>query len=127
MKNIWKNVIFLIAFGIVMFMVYFMSGCEQPKGPPLETECNYSIPITLTVVEYEYPKELAAQWEFYSKQKLPDNAGIEGFATHNTRTDIHTLHILKIRGQKDSRRIETLGHELLHSFCGDWHPPYPGT
>ncbi len=123
-NKIMMAVVMILAFSAFLLL----ASCEQPKGgPPLETECNYSTPITLTVVEYDDEKELAAQWEYYKKMKLPEGAKLEGFETINTRTGLHTLHVLKIRGQKDTRRIETLGHELMHSFCGAWHPPYPGT
>jgi hypothetical protein len=127
-NKVMMSVVIILVFGAILLISSSMTGCEpKTQGPPLETECTWSTPTTLTVVEYDSTKELATQWEFYKQQKLPDNAQLEGFATYNTRTQIHTLHILKIRGQKDSRRIETLGHELMHSFCGDWHPPYPGT
>jgi hypothetical protein len=98
-----------------------MVGCEQPVGPPLETECKYDETISLNVVELD-ERTMHEKWEYYNRAKLPDGARVEGFAIYNKTTKIHTLFILKIRGQKDSRRIETLGHELMHSFCGDWHP-----
>ena len=99
-----------------------MVGCEQPVGPPLETECKFNTPISLMVIEYDTQAELDAKWEYYNRTQLPDSAHAEGFATYNLVTQQHVLHVLKIRGQNDSRRIETLGHELMHSFCGDWHP-----
>ena len=114
---------FIGALGLALLIfAVFLAGCE-PKvhGPELETECKFSDSISLSVVELE-EREMREKWEYYNRQKLPDGAKVEGFAIHNKTTGLHTLFILKIRGQNDSRRIETLGHELLHSFCGDWHP-----
>jgi len=122
------GLVIALVFVAALWLSSALTGCEpKSEGPPLTSECNYSTPITLTVIEYETERELASQWEYYKQMKLPDGGRIEGFATYNTRTQLHTLHVLKIRGQKDSRRIETIGHELMHSFCGDWHPPVPGT
>lgn len=105
----------------VILLTVFLASCEQPKGPPLETECKFSDPISLNVVELD-ERQMREKWEYYNRQKLPAEAKVEGFAIYNKSTGLHTLFILKIRGQNDSRRIETLGHELMHSFCGDWHP-----
>ncbi len=127
-NKIMMSVVIVIMFVAILWISSALTGCEpQQAGPPLETECDYSTPITLTVVEYDSEKEIVAQWEYYKKIKMPEGAKLEGFETINTRTGLHTLHVLKIRGQKDTRRIETLGHELMHSFCGAWHPSYPGT
>lgn len=113
---------------ILMFFLLFgafgaLTGCEpKTHGPPLETECKYSTPIKLSVVEYESQDELNRKWEYYNQAKLPVGANASGFAIYNLVTETHTLHVLKVRGQNDDYRIETLGHELMHSFCGDWHP-----
>lgn len=127
-RKLMLSAIIILVFVAILMVSSALTGCEQKQvGPPLETECDYSTPITLTVVEYDDERELVAQWEYFKKMKLPANSKLEGFETINTRTGLHTLHVLKIRGQRDTRRIETLGHELMHSFCGKWHPPYPGT
>lgn len=120
--KILMGVIMVIMFFLILAISGALTGCEpKTQGPPLETECKFSDPISLNVVELE-EREMRQKWEYYNRQKLPDNAKVEGFAIYNKVTGLHTLFILKIRGQTDSRRIETLGHELMHSFCGDWHP-----
>jgi hypothetical protein len=102
-----------------MFMLY---ACEQKTyGPPLLTECTFNTPLSVNIVELD-EKEMREKWEYYNRTKLPEGAKAEGFAIYNKATGLHTLFVLKIRGQGDSRRIETIGHELMHSFCGDWHP-----
>ncbi len=120
--KILMSVIMVIMFVLILAVSGALSGCEPKQGPPLETECKYNTPISLMVVEYDTQAEMNKAWEFYTRQKLPEKANAEGFATYNRAVQIHTLHVLKIRGQADSRRIETIGHELMHSFCGDWHP-----
>lgn len=101
----------------------FIVGCEKASGPPLATECKWEEPIALNVVVYSTEGELRRYWELVNPgQNLPQGAEVKGLATYNTRTKIHTLHLMPIRGQNDHDRIETLGHELMHSFCGDWHP-----
>jgi len=106
---------------VLVAIVLLLLGCEKASGPPLLTECKFDTPISVMVVELE-PLAMAEKWEYYNRAKLPDGAEVKGFAIYNMVTQVHTLYILKIRGQKDSYRIETLGHELMHSFCGDWHP-----
>lgn len=106
----------------VITLSLFLASCEQPVGPPLETECKYSTPVSVYVVEYDTQSAIDDKWEYYNRTDLPEGAHAKGFATYNLVTQVHTLHVLKIRGQNDHDRIETLGHELMHSFCGDWHP-----
>lgn len=120
--KVMMALIMVIMFVMILMVSSALTGCEpKTQGPPLETECKFSDPISLNVVELD-ERQMREKWEYYNRQKLPDNARVEGFAIYNTVTGLHTLFILKIRGQTDSRRIETLGHELMHSFCGDWHP-----
>lgn len=111
------------AIGLALFIFAgFLVGCEKASGPPLLTECTFDTPLTVSVVEYATEDELANRWEYYNQMQLPEGAIPKGFATYNLVTRIHTLHVLKIRGQQDRDRIHTIGHELMHSFCGDWHP-----
>jgi hypothetical protein len=124
MKHMTKfdHAIGILGLALLVF-AGFLAGCE-PKvgGPELLTQCTFETPLTVSVIEYATEKELADKWEYYNRTKLPEGAEAKGFATYNLVTKTHTLHILKIRGQTDSDRIETLGHELMHSFCGAWHP-----
>lgn len=100
----------------------FLVGCEpKTHGPELETQCKFETPLSVNVVVLD-DKTMRNKWEYYNQQKLPENVSPDGFAIYNKTTGLHTLFILEIRGQNDHYRIETLGHELMHSFCGDWHP-----
>lgn len=125
MKFDLREIMMVVIIILVAMFLLVMGGCEKVTGPPLETECKYDTPISLMVIEYDTQPQINAAWEFYTRDKLPKASNIGGFATYNRAVQIHTLHVLKIRGQKDSHRIETLGHELMHSFCGDWHPRHP--
>ena len=111
------------ALGVALLIfAAFLAGCDpKPQGPPLLTECTFNTPLTVNIVELN-EKEMREKWEYYNRTKLPEGAEAEGFAIYNKATGLHTLFVLEIRGQNDSRRIETIGHELMHSFCGDWHP-----
>lgn len=107
---------------IAFFAILLLSSCEPGVGPKLTSECDYSTPITLNVVEHETEASLKDDYENILPWMKIENYTIGGFATKNLVTNTHTLHILKIRGQEDHERIEVLGHELMHSFCGEWHP-----
>jgi len=32
------------------------------------------------------------------------------------------VHVMRVRGQNDTDRKRTLGHEILHCVHGEWHP-----
>lgn len=119
--KVLTGVIMVIMFFLILAVFGALTGCEPRQGPPLETECRFSNPISVNVVELD-ERQMREKWEYYNRQKLPEGAIVKGFAIHNKATGLHTLFILKIRGQNDHDRIETIGHELMHSFCGDWHP-----
>ena len=116
------KIIMAIAIVIVAVFLLMIGGCEKISGPPLATECKFTTPVSVMVYEFDQP-EMDTKWEYYNKSKLPPQVHPKGFATYNLLTRQHVLYILKIRGQNDHDRIETIGHELMHSFCGDWHPP----
>ena len=108
----------------ILLFSFSVASCEnrsESAGPQLLTECNFESPITLSVVEYNTQEELIDYWSKISQNPIPSDSLFEGFSTLNTRTNQYTLHILRIRGQDDSRRMEVLGHELMHGFCGDFH------
>lgn len=110
---------------VLLGFAAFLGGCDPSvtQGPPLETECKFDQPVALNVVVYPTEDALRKYWNsLHPGQELPAGATVKGLATYNTRTKIHTLHVMPIRGQNDHDRIETLGHEMMHSFCGDWHP-----
>lgn len=109
---------------ILLGVVLALASCEgKQAGPPLLSECNYSEPILLKVVEYDNESDLKAYYEKFLPDMRKEDYKILGFATHSLKSNIHTLHVMKVRGQTDHERIETLGHELMHSFCNEWHSP----
>ena len=93
-----------MALGIMLWLT-LLAGCEPSHGPELENDCN----------------TILAESDMTREDKM------QGFATYRPRLQLHTLHVLKIRGQNDHDRIETIGHELMHSYCGDWHPRHSGS
>jgi hypothetical protein len=111
------------ATGLALFIfALVLTGCEpKPQGPPLLTECKFETPLNVNIIVLD-DKAMREKWEYYNRTKLPEGAEVKGFAIHNKATGLHTLFVLEIRGQADHDRIETIGHELMHSFCGDWHP-----
>lgn len=73
-------------------------------------ECLQGEPVMVQVAVYPGSR----------KVKHPTLGDLGGFATYNTRTKVHTLHIPQITHITD-KDIKTLGHELIHAFCLDWH------
>jgi hypothetical protein len=120
---LYRNKVTILVWSLTAaFALFMLYACEQKTyGPPLETQCKFETPLSVNVVVLD-DKTMREKWEYYNRQELPDGAKVEGFAIYNKVTGLHTLFVLEIRGQGDSRRIETIGHELMHSFCGDWHP-----
>lgn len=120
---LYRNKVSLFVWSLTAaFALFMLYACEnKTQGPPLETECKFSEPVSVNVVVLD-EKTMREKWEYYNRTTLPPNVSPDGFAIYNKATGLHTLFILEIRGQTDHYRIETLGHELMHSFCGDWHP-----
>jgi type IV pilus biogenesis protein CpaD/CtpE len=121
MNNL-KKFLYWLSLCVVLLAILILSSCEPSKGPKLTSECNYSTTISINVIEYDNEATMKSYYEKLKPEMKKQKYALKGFATKNTRTEVHTLHILAIRGQNDSDRIETLGHELMHSFCGEWHP-----
>lgn len=42
-------------------------------------------------------------------------------AFHYMKDGVSQIHMMRIRHQFDKPRMETLGHEVLHGLCGNWH------
>lgn len=131
MEKITKTIFFLITLG-VFFWLLFLAGCEPTGGPELLNDCDTKLTnseiISVHVIQYDTTSDLLKRFkEINPDTELTRDDRMTGFATYRPRINLHTLHVLKIRGQNDDDRIETLGHELMHSFCGDWHPRYEGS
>jgi hypothetical protein len=123
---------FLATVGVVFWFLFFAWGCEPSQGPELLNDCSETLAqsdiISVHVVTYENESALLKAFkEINPETELTRENRMQGFATYRPRIQLHTLHVLKIRGQNDHDRIETLGHELIHSFCGEWHPRVAGS
>lgn len=105
----------LVAFGLLA-----MTVSEIVEGEEL-AECA-TTPTTVNVVMYESRGALSAAYRKITGER-PFN--LSGFATMNTRTGVKTLHVRVIKDRRDTARLATLGHELMHALCGDWHPDTP--
>lgn len=68
-----------------------------------------------------YPSRKALVKAYRAIVKQADAPAVEGFTTYSNKTGINTLHVLVISKQSDRGRLRTLGHELLHAVCNDWH------
>ena len=132
MDRIAKPFFFLLTLAVFIWFIFFAWGCEPSQGPELLNDCSETLAqsdvISVHVVTYENEGALLAAFKKINPDtELTREDKMQGFATYRPRIQLHTLHVLKIRGQNDHDRIETLGHELMHSFCGDWHPRYAGS
>jgi|SRR5210317_396809 len=131
LDKITRTVFFLLALA-VGFWAVFIAGCEPSHGPELLNDCDAKLAkseiISVHVVTYENENALLKAFkEINPETKVTRENEMQGFATYQPRIQLHTLHVLKIRGQNDKYRIETLGHELMHSYCVDWHPRTAGS
>lgn len=131
MEKFAKIFFFLLALGIMLWLA-LLAGCEPSYGPELENDCDTILAesdiISVHIVTYDSEYELLKAFkEINPDTELTREDRMKGFATYRPRIQLHTLHVLKIRGQNDQDRIETIGHELMHSYCGDWHPRHSGS
>lgn len=131
LEKITKAFFVLATLGVLLWLA-FLAGCEPSYGPELGNDCGAKLQqsevISVHVVTYENEGALLKAWkEINPDTELTREDRLQGFATYKPRLQLHTLHVLRIRGQNDSMRIETLGHELMHSYCGDWHPRAAGS
>lgn len=131
MEKFAKILFFLLALGIMLWLA-LLSGCEPSHGPELLNDCDTKLTnseiVSVNVIQYDNMSDLLKAFkEINPDTELTREDRLSGFATYRPRIQLHTLHILKIRGQNDHERIETLGHELMHSYCEDWHPRHSGS
>lgn len=131
MDKFLKVFFFLATLGVFLWLL-FLAGCEPSYGPELENDCAAKLAqsevINVHVVTYDNKGALLKAFkEINPDTELTREDNLTGFATYRPRIQLHTLHVLTIRGQNDQDRIETIGHELMHSVCGDWHPRYAGS
>lgn len=131
MEKITKIFFFLLTL-LVICWFFFLAGCEPTGGPELLNDCDTKLSdgeiISVNVISYDSKSALLNAFkEINPDTDLTREDGMTGFATYRPRIKLHTLHVLQIRGQNDHDRIETIGHELMHSLCGDWHPRVAGS
>lgn len=87
-------------------------------------ECAQDGTRVVQIRFFDSDRALARAYEQKTGRRAP--AGLEGFATRErwrgrgwTR-EVNVLHVKRITSLRD-RDMETLGHELLHAFCVDYH------
>jgi len=113
-KVIWAGIGILF---IVLLFVYI--NLFDRKEPLLQSENWEGVPIATTVYFYDNHKQVG---EAYARLVDPeDSYQREGFAIWYKGEPECQIHTLRIRHQKDEKRIETLGHEMLHCIIGTWH------
>jgi len=130
-----KKALCMIA--VLFFGTLLVVSCDQDRaGPELEKPVDLEErEIVVTVTFYENQDDLIEHFfEYYdpsaSSRDIQDwskDFKLLGFALTrpmeqhalNPTCDIHQL---EIRGQDDTERKQTLGHELLHCLYGEWHP-----
>ena len=94
----------------------------------LPQDCSSDIEVVLKVKFYDSSRSLHVAWLDAAKINTAQHSRItlrNGFATkvRTTEREYYVLHVPVVRHERDKRRIETLGHELLHAICGAWHEP----
>lgn len=112
----WEGFRWLTWLSVACALV-LISATAAGKDMDALVECSTEVQ-TVNVTMYTSENQMRAM---YAKlgARWPSK-GLRGFATYNTRTKVHTLHVLRISGT-NSKHLKTLGHELLHALCGDWH------
>lgn len=106
-------------FCIGVLIVFCFARCSEALA--VEFSACMAKPATITVVMYNNRGSLTRQYKRLSGERV---FNLRGFTTLNNRTGIYTLHVLMIDSPR-SPALETLGHELTHALCGDWHPDVP--
>lgn len=95
---------------------------SKPYGDKLLTSCDKTnLHVTIHLVEDE--SHMVALYKQFKTPDLPDNSVLDGFATAGPEDNDADLYVMPLRGQSDSERMQTWGHELAHAVCGKWHPP----
>jgi hypothetical protein len=87
--------------------------------------CAFDEPIAVRIVTYPSRAALAHRYRTLvsagQRMKLMRREPLlHGFAT--LEGDVHTLHVLEADWERRDSNLAVLGHELLHAFCGAWHP-----
>lgn len=121
MRERWKVALYAALAWLVLCAV----GIVPARADEL-AECTFDAPIELRVKVYPNEDALARRYLELAGthgRRLVRIDAPEGFAT--VQGNVHTLHVLAPRSRSDRERLATLGHELLHAFCGDWHPDSP--
>lgn len=100
-------------------------GDSLRHGPPLLTECEpdreYTITVRILPTEDDVEK---AYREYMRERGLRYSTEVSRAGWTVLRPEGERLMVLPaIRGRKDTSSMAVWGHELVHAFCGDWHPP----
>ena len=119
MKNFFRNP-YVIGALFFIFMMFGAMYVAQQQSRMIVHEYNFEgMPLTVVVNFTDYR---TIQEEF-SKIHGSDGVGsVSAFATLYPKDEYCIIWTQPIRHQKDSQRIELLGHEFLHCIYGRWHP-----
>lgn len=106
---------------ISIYVIANMAGSGH--GRQLVKEYDFTQEeLTITVTFHNSTQGIREAWEKHNSEFDFDPTHVSAFANlfpSLKRCDIHTL---RIRGQNDRIRKQTLGHEMLHCIHGRWHP-----
>jgi len=105
------------------FVAVLIASCsDQPNDNKIKGSHNYEgKPFTITV--NVYPTRMAME----SAVRGMNTESIEGFAAWTLRKDDLdtmtgcTLYLQKPTGVRDSKQLQTWGHELAHCVYGSYH------
>lgn len=102
---------------------YFFFVSTKITGKPLIKEYDLTgQEIVITITFHPSQGAIRNVWNQTNSHFDFDTKHLSAFANmfpEEKRCDVHTL---TVRGQNDTKRIETLGHEILHCLYGRWHP-----
>jgi hypothetical protein len=117
MQKIIKHAILLC----IGFVSLVLVSCDDSRYEYDLSSCNDNDSIIqLQVKVYDSYTEIdKAYSEFVEKD---DGSQRYGFARWNTEQTKCIVYVPKIRSPRDSRKMETWGHELMHCVCGKYHP-----
>lgn len=120
-RRLYTVVLMLIIFGPLLIVA---SCGERSFGPPIEKQVNFEeTSIKLVVYQYNTTIELER-----AAIEHNTNPRVVGFAVTSWQpplarpTKPHCeVHIMRVQGVGDYRRMEDLGHEVLHCLYGLYH------
>jgi len=98
-----------------------------PQGEPIDCQFDEPVSIVISVLHYyDNYEELNLDWQTYEVAEEDDE--VWGFSDcewqqeHNfAACDVYTVHPKYVDDTEESPVFETIGHEVYHGACGDFH------